>query len=338
MASVSVRANAAALNDSQTAFAGSVAVNRGPIGDVAANAGAIVVTNYGDDSLTVVRPHAVAVPTLVEVDGEPVAVALTDDRAFVVTSSTEADTLAIVDIRTNTVVGSYPLAFTVTAVAASPDGKRAYAARAGHDHVDIAVVDTTADRVGTIDIAAGAATSIDGLAVDPSGRRLYVGVSTATGSRLVVVDTETARARTSVAIGAPIRDLAVAANGTVYVLTSDLHSRGSIKVVDPARLAVTAVVAAGTLPIGMALSADGSRAYVVDYDQVTVFCTLTHEVAETITVGARPTAIALSTTGDRLYIADVDGQVTALRVPAPTPTYSPFDAAAFADVRELAQV
>lgn len=338
MASVSVRANAAALNDSQTAFAGSVAVNRGPIGDVAANAGAIVVTNYGDDSLTVVRQHAVAVPTLIEVGGEPVAVALTDDRAFVVTSSADADTLAIVDIRTNALVGSYPLAFTVTAVAASPDGKRAYAARAGHDHVDIAVVDTTADRVGTIDIAAGAATSIDGLAVDPSGSRLYVGVSTATGSRLVVVDTETARARTSVAIGAPIRDLAVAANGTVYVLTSDLHSRGSIKVVDPARPAVTAVMAAGTLPIGMALSADGSRAYVVDYDQVTVFCTLTHEVAETITVGARPTAIALSTTGDRLYIADVDGQVTALRVPAPAPSYSPFDAAAFADVRELAQV
>ena len=41
MASVSVRANAAALNDSQTAFAGSVAVKRGPIADLAANAGTI---------------------------------------------------------------------------------------------------------------------------------------------------------------------------------------------------------------------------------------------------------------------------------------------------------
>ncbi|MGU3497574.1 YncE family protein [Mycobacterium sp. C31M] len=338
MASVSVRANAAALNDSQTAFAGSVAISRGPIADVAANAGAIVVTNYADDSLTVVRPHAVAAPSLVEVDGEPFAVALTEDRAFVVTSAAEADALVVVDIRTNAVVGSYPLAFGVTAVAASPDGKRAYAARAGHDHVDVAVVDTTADRVGTIDIATGAATSIDGLAVDRSGRRLYVGLTTATGSRLVVVDTETNQIRKNIGTGAPIRDVAVGADGTVYVLTSDLHSRGAIKVVDPAKLAVTATFGAGTLPIQMALSADGSRAYVIDYDAVSVLCTLTHEVVETITVGARPTAAALSAAGDRLYIGDVDGQITALRVAAPAPTYSPFDVAAFADVRELAQV
>jgi hypothetical protein len=45
----------------------------------------------------------------------------------------EADALVVVDTRTNAVVGSYPLAFAVTAVAASPDGKRAYAARADHD-------------------------------------------------------------------------------------------------------------------------------------------------------------------------------------------------------------
>ncbi|CDQ45623.1 YncE family protein [Mycolicibacterium neoaurum] len=338
MASVSVRANAAALNDSRTAFAGSVTVNRGPIATVAANTGAIVAANLGDDSVAVVRADAAAVPALVELDGAPVAVSLTEDRAFVVTSAAEADCLTIVDIRTNAVVAEYPLAFTVTAVAVSPDGKRAYAARTGDDHVDVAVADTTADRVGTIDIAAGAATSIDGLVVDPSGRRLYVGVSTATGSRLVVVDTETARVHRTVAIGAPIRQLAVAADGTVYVLTSDLRNRGVIKTVDPARLVVTAGFAAGTLPIDMVLSADGARAYVVDYDEVSVLCTLTHEVVETITLGARATAIALNTPGDRLYIADVDGQITALRVPAPAPTYAPFDAAAFADMRELAQV
>lgn len=338
MASVYVRANAAALNDSQTAFAGSIVVGRGPIGDVAANAGAIVVTNCADDSLTVVRPHTVAVPAVVDLDGEPFAVALTDDRAFVVTSSDEADALVVVDIRTNSVLSRYPLAFTVGHVAAGPDGKRAYAARAGHDHVDVAVVDTTADRVGTIDIATGAAASIDGLAVDPTGRRLYVGLSTATGSRVVVVDTETNRVRKNIPTGAPIRDLGVAADGTVYVLTSDLRSRGAIKVIAADTLAVTATFGAGTLPLQMTLSADGSRAYVVDYDQVAVLCTVTHEVVETITVGTRPIAAALNTTGDRLYIADVDGQVTALRVAPVTPMYSPFDAAALGEVRELAQV
>jgi len=338
MASVFVRANAAALNDSQTAFAGSVAIDRGPIADLTANADTIVVANYGDNSVTVVRPDSAGEPAVVPVEGEPFAVALTDDRAFVVTSDLEADAVQVIDTRTNSVVGCYPLAFSVTAVAASPDGKRAYAARAGHDHVDVAVIDITADRVGTVDIGAGAGTTIDALAADPSGRRLYVAVTTSRGSRVVVVDTETAKARKSIAFGAPIRDLAVAADGTVYALTSDLQARGVIEVVDPKTFAITASIGAGTLPIQMALSADGARAYVVDYDQVAVLCTLTHEVVETITVGARPAAAALNAEGDRLYVADVEGNVTAFRVAAPAPMYSPFDAVAFDAVRELAPV
>lgn len=336
MASVFVRANAAALNESQTAFAGSVEIKRGPIADLSADAGAIVVANYGDNSVTVVRPDTVGAPVAVPVDGEPFAVAVTDDRAFVVVSDTEADAVQVIDTRSNAVVGTYPLAFSVTAVAAGPDGKRAYAARVGHDHVDIAVIDTTAERVGTVDIAAGAGATIDALVVAPSGRRLYVAVTTSRGSRLVVVDTETAKARKSVPMSAPIRDLAVAADGTVYVLTSDLEARGVIEVMDPRTFGITARIGAGTLPIQMALSEDGARAYVVDYDQVAVLCTVSHEVVETITVGARPIAAALSTPGDRLYVADLDGNVTAFRVTAPTPMYSPFDALAFDAMRELA--
>ena len=336
MASVFVRANAAALNDSQTAFAGTVAINHGPIADLSADAGAIVVANYGDASVSVVRPDSAGAPVRVPVDGEPFAVAVTDDRAFVATSAAEADAVWIIDTRTNAVVAGYPLAFTVTAVAAAPDGKRAYAARAGQDHVDVAVIDTTAERVGTIDIALGATSVIDTLAVDPSGRRLYAAVTSSTGSRLVVVDTETATAQKSIAIGAPIRDLAVATDGAVYVLTSDLQDRGVIEVIDPKTFAVTARIAAGTLPIQLALSANGALAYVVDYDQVAVLCTVTREIVETITVGARPMAAALGAPGDRLHIADVDGNVTSFRVAAPAPMYSPFDAAAFGDVRELA--
>ncbi|MCF6388160.1 hypothetical protein L2K20_14370 [Mycobacterium sp. MBM] len=336
MASVVVRPNAAALNDSQSTFAGSVAINRGPIVDLTANADTILVANYGDDSVALVRPDSAGLPALVSVDGEPLAVALTDDLAFVLTSAVEADTVEVIDTRTHTVVGSYPLAFSVTAVLAGPDGKRAYAARAGHDHVDVAVIDVTAERVGTIDIGSGAGSTIDALAMDAAGRRLYVGVTTSRGSRVVVVDIETARARKSIALGAPIRDLAVAADGTVYVLTSDLQARGVIEVIDPSTFAVTARIDAGTLPIQMSLSLDGARVYVVDYDRVTALCTVTHEVVETLTVGARPVATALNSAGDRLYVADVEGNVTAFRVAAPTPMYSPFDAVSFGEVRELA--
>lgn len=337
MASVSVRANHAAVNESRTAYAGSVQIGRGAIADVAADTTTIVVANHGDDSVTVVHPDTVAAPAVVDVAGEPSAIALADDRAYVVTSTAEVDTVVVVDTRANSVLASYPLALTATGVEVSRDGKRAYVARTGNDHVDIAVIDTTAERVGTIDIPAGIGASIDGLRLAASGRELYAAVTTIAGSRLLMIDTETATVRKSLSIGAPIRDLALTKTAA-YVLTSDLTELGAIVVVDLAAFTVTGTVAAGALPIQMALSADGSRAYVVDYDQVAVLCTVTNDVLETITVGSRPTSLALSGQGDRLYVADVDGRITAFRVTPPSPMYSPFEAAAFTEARQLEPV
>ncbi|MGJ6122623.1 YncE family protein [Mycolicibacterium sp. Y3] len=336
MASVFVRANDAALTESRTAFAGSVLIGRGVIADVAANSTTIVAANHSDDSVTVVRPDTVTGPGQVSVQGEPTAVALADDRAYVLTSTAEVDSVVVVDTRANTVLATYPLAFTATAIEVSPDGKRAYVARTGDDHVDIAVIDTTAERVGTIDIPAGVGASIDGLRIAPSGRTLYAAVTTISGSRLLMIDTETARVRKALSLGAPIRDLAVTKTAA-YVLTSDITDLGAIVVVDLAGFTVNRTIAAGSLPIQMAMSADGSRAYVVDYDQVAVLCTVTNDVLETITVGSRPTAVALSDQGDRLYVTDVEGEITAFRV-TPPPMYSPFEAIAFADERELEPV
>lgn len=337
MASVFVRANDAALTESRTAFAGSVLIGRGAIADVAANSRTIVAANHGDDTVTVVRPDTVAGPGLVDVQGEPTAVALADDRAYVITSTAEVDNVVVVDTRANKVLDTYPLAMTATTIEVSPDGKRAYVARTGDDHVDIAVIDTTAQRVGTIDIPTGVGASIDGLRIAPSGQTLYAAVSTISGSRLLMIDTETARVRKTLPLGAPVRDLAVTET-FAYVLTSDITDLGAIVVVDLAGFTVSRSIAAGSLPIQMALSADGSRAYVVDYDQVAVLCTVTNEVLEIITVGSRPTAVTLSNQGDRLYISDVDGQITAFRVTPPSPMYSPFEAVDINDARELEPV
>ncbi|MBI3227102.1 MAG: hypothetical protein HYZ39_18810 [Mycolicibacterium cosmeticum] len=332
-----MRANDAALTESRTAFAGSVLIGRGAIADVAANSRTIVAANHGDDTVTVVRPDTVAGPGLVDVQGEPTAVALADDRAYVITSTAEVDNVVVVDTRANKVLDTYPLAMTATTIEVSPDGKRAYVARTGDDHVDIAVIDTTAQRVGTIDIPTGVGASIDGLRIAPSGQTLYAAVSTISGSRLLMIDTETARVRKTLPLGAPVRDLAVTET-FAYVLTSDITDLGAIVVVDLAGFTVSRSIAAGSLPIQMALSADGSRAYVVDYDQVAVLCTVTNEVLEIITVGSRPTAVTLSNQGDRLYISDVDGQITAFRVTPPSPMYSPFEAVDINDARELEPV
>jgi YVTN family beta-propeller protein len=298
---------------------GSAAIGRGPIGDLAANATAVVVTNYGDDSVSFVDADTLEVVDTIGVPGEPFAAVVSDDRAYVSTSSANHDAVSVIDTNTRTVIATYPLAFGVTALAISPDGKRVYAGRTGHDHVDVAVIDTTAERVGTIDVATGVGIGVDAIAVDPTGKRLYVATTDARGSQLVVVDAETARVDRKVWVGAPIRDLAFA-DGTAYVLTSDRANGGAVSVIEMSTNRITDTVELGIgAPTQMTLSPDKTRAYIVDFDHVAVMCTLTHAVVNTVTVGARPACVTANSDGGRLYVADYAGNVNAFSVDSSLP-------------------
>ena len=325
--------------DPDIARVGTVTVRRGPIGDIAASAVAVVVTNYGDDSVSFLNPGTHVVEETIGVPGEPFAALVSDDRAYVSTSSASYDAVSVIDTNTRTVIATYPLAFGVTALAISPDGKRVYAGRTGHDHVDVAVIDTTAERVGTIDIATGAGIGVDAIAVDPTGKRLYVATTAARGSQLVVVDAETARVDRKVWVGSPIRDLAFA-DGTAYVLTSDRVCGGAVRVIDMSTNRITDTIELGIgAPTRMTLSPDKTRAYIVDYDHVAVLCTLTLEVVKNVTIGARPSCVTADTDGARLYVADYAGDVTVFSVASTLPqVYSQFvatEAIALPERREL---
>jgi YVTN family beta-propeller protein len=304
--------------DQDVAPVDTIAVRRGPIGDIAAGA-SVIVTNYGDDSVSFLNPDTLGVEDTIAVPGEPFAAVVSDDRAFVSTSSASYDAVSVIDTNTRTVIATYPLAFGVTALAVSPDGKRVYAGRNGRDHVDVAVIDTTAERVGTIDIATGAGIGVDAIAVDPTGKRLYVATTDARGSQLVVVDAETARVDRKLWVGSPIRDLAFA-DGTAYVLTSDRVRGGAVSVIDMSSNRITDTIELGVgAPTQMTLSPDKTRAYVVDYDHVAVLCRLTHAVVNNVTVDARPSCAAVNYDGGRLYVADYAGDVSVFSVDSSMP-------------------
>lgn len=303
---------------------GSAPVRRGPIGDIAAADPVIVVANYGDDSIAVLNAATLAVESIIAVPGEPVAVAVADDRAYVSTSSWTHDEIAVVDLTAKSVIATYDLAFNVTALTVSPDGKRVFAGRTGNGYADVAVIDVPAERMGTIDIATGAGIGIDAVELDATGKRLYVGTTDARGSALVVVNVETARVVRTVQLGAPIRDVAVA-DGTVYVLTSDRARGGVVHVVARATGRITGTIQLGGVPTQLTMGANDTHAYVVDYDRVAVLCTLTHKVIDTLTVGARPSSVAVGAGGTRLNVADYTGVVSAYHVETATPLmYSDF--------------
>jgi YVTN family beta-propeller protein len=319
MAHAFARSNSVTVGNQDVALLKSATVGRGPISDIAVDADALVVSNVGDDSIAVLDADTLSVHGGVFA-GRPSTLAVSGDRAFVAVSSASYDAIAVIDTVSGDVVKEYPLSFDVTALTVSPDGKRIYAARAAEDGVDIAVIDVTAERIGTIYVARGADASIDAMRLDATGRRLYVAVSDSRSSRLLTVDVETSRVRGSLEIGAPIRGVELGFDSTAYVLTSDIADGGALYFVDLVKNQITGMLAVAMAPTQLALSDDGTRAFVVDYDHVAVVDTEDRTVVTQVTVGARPSAIALR--GDRLYVADYDGGVTTYAVAAPAPMLS----------------
>jgi YVTN family beta-propeller protein len=293
-------------------------LGRGPAGDIAADSasGVVVTTNPVDGTIDVRDADTLAVRTVVPVGGEPVLVAVAEDRAFVATTSVTCDGLTVVDTRAGAVIAAYPVAFSISALTVSPDGKRVYVGRTGGDTADIAVVDVTAERVGSIGIVDGPGVSVDAVRVDQSGRRLYAGVTDLAGSTLVTVDTGTARVIRRLRLPSPIRDIALGLDGVAYVLRSDRRAGGTIDIVDLGANVVTESVTIGGAPTALAVSADGGRAYVVDYDRVVVIDTVTAGVVDEISGAARPSCLAARADGRRLYVADFAGALTALTVPS----------------------
>jgi DNA-binding beta-propeller fold protein YncE len=320
MANTFVRANSVTVDSADVSLLAAGTVGRGPVSDLAVDGDAVVVTNFGDNTVVVVDPETLAVRGGVA-SGQPFAAVAAEGRAFVAVSSASDDAIAVIDTASGKVTAAYPMDGSITALVASPDGKRVYIARDGRDGVDVAVLDVAAERLAAINIIATPDTTIDALRVDDAGRRLFVGVTDSVGSRVVVVDVATGRVRRTLEIGAPIRGLELGLDSTAYVLTSDITSRGVLHVVDLVANRITGAVSVGSAPMQLALSADGSRAFVVDYDRVHVVSTESHAVVGAVTVAARPACVAVAQ--GRLFIADYNGELTSYAIVAAPVMFAP---------------
>lgn len=313
-----------ASEDANVSLLHAGSVGRGPVSDLSVDGDTLVVTNFGDNTVAVIDTETLATRGGVAT-GQPFAAVAANGRAFVAVSSASEDAIAVFDTATGEVLAAYPMDGVVTAMTATRDGKHVFAARDAGEGVQVAVIDVTAQRVATINIITTVDTTIEALRVDDAGRRLFVATTDSVTSGIIVVDVATGRVRHTLQIGSPIRGLELGLDSTAYVLTSGLAERGVLHVVDLVANRVTAAVAVGDAPMQLALSTDGTRAFVVDYDRVHVVSTESRTVVGAVTVGARPACVAVAR--GRLYIADYNGELSSYAVTAPVMYAPPFAAA-----------
>ena len=330
MANTHARSPGVTVDTADVSLLHSATIGRGPISDLAVDAGSLVVTNFGDNTLAVLDTESLAVRGGVAT-GQPFAVALSDARAYVAVSSASDDAITVIDTDNGKIVAAYPMAGNVTAVVISADGKRVYAARAGRDGVDVAVIDVAVidvvtESVATIDVAQTADATIDALRVDAAGRRLFIAITDSVSSRSSSwTSSRAARAAASRSVHRSV-GWRLGFDSTAFALTSDINDRGVLHVLDLVANRVYATISVGAAPMHSHCSPDGTRAFVVDYDRVHVVCTETRAVIGSVSVGARPSCIAVSP--ERLYVADYAGCVTSYAVAAAAPMlYSQFVAA-----------
>jgi YVTN family beta-propeller protein len=332
-----------------------IAVGNGPISGIAVTGDGrrLMVSNHGSDSISVIDTGTCRVVETVDSVDEPFAIAIggpVGDRAFVSTVSPAYDSITVIDTSDSSVVATHPLALSVSDLAVGQ--QRVYASRNGAGIADVAVLDIATGRVETIDLdSSEPGTTTECVRVSPDGNRAYVGVNGPSGGRLVMIgatarsDESTSTPRVSwrqrrptpardngeqtglrvvgsVAIGLPIRGVALSPNGALaYVASCDPDVGAVVDVVDTrtAKIATTRKLGDIGILTGLTLSADGDRAYLVSDDRVTVLCTLTHDVMDTLSVTSQPSCVVESPDGTRLYIADYSGSIVATPVASAGP-------------------
>ncbi len=219
------------------------------------------------------------------------------------------DTFTVVDIATNTITASLPIARpgAVPQVVVSPNGLLAYAtAYLGNDTAGLAVVDTTQNTVLST-MALPQYTNADAVAISPDNTYGYI----ASGSNGSIYRFSTSAQPTSVApvlTGSPLALPGASPNpgyaglafsqggGTLYV---SYAQNGNVYVVDTATNTIKSTINLGGSPGAMTVSPDGKSLLVaqspnVDSNSVWVINTSTNTLDTTISVGNGPFGVAFN--------------------------------------------
>lgn len=280
----------------------SVPVSARPFGLAVSANDVLYVARLDADSLGRGDLPSTAVAPSAEVGTTPSHVAFNPAGTTAYASDQGSRDVSVVNVATNTATAAVPVASDAWNVIVSPDGTRLYATT---DQGDLVVVNTSNNSVvKTLTLLAGDA--LRGLAVDKSGRWLYVG-GCLTGL-VYVVDARTNAFTQAIFVGGIPQHLAVSGDGAHLYVADEIIG---VDIVTVGTGAVHKIPLAGG-GYGLALSPDGAQLYVSipSRGMVAVVDPAAGSVLQTLTVSGTPRGIAFSHSGAYAVIANEAGWVT----------------------------
>lgn len=284
------------------------------------------ISNYTDNTVSVIDTATNTVTATISLSPSggrapwPIGVAVHPTGERVYTANVGiflrgAGSVSVIDTSTNTEVtkitgplDAFPYGFCgINGIALNPEGTRLYFGHVPecggrHRENQVVVVDTATNEViAAVDAGPGHGIP-SGIAVNPSGTRVYMAIPIA--DALSVIDAVNQTPVAWIPVGRMPYGVAVNPSGTkAYV--ANLWSN-SVSVIDTATNTVVATIPVAVEPSAVALNPTGTRLYVTNTRDrtVSVIDTATHTEIATVSVGVGPAGVAVNPAGTRAYIVN----------------------------------
>jgi YVTN family beta-propeller protein len=255
------------------------------------DAARLVRTTSGADSLTPV-----------DVSDVPTDVAFSPAGNWAYVTNQGARTVGVVDTRTHTQVDAIPVPGDPFRVVVGPEGLRVYATTNTGNLVQI---DT---ETRTVAWTRGLGGNLNGLAINASGTRIYVGD---VGGRVYELDAAGEVIRTLILPGMP-QGLALSSDGKELYVAGEA---GEFVVADLERGSESARIRLGAGGFGIALTPDEAQIWITlpTAGQVLVVDRASRTRVAELALGGTPRRLAFNRSGDTAIIADEAGAIHLVR-------------------------
>jgi YVTN family beta-propeller protein len=210
-----------------------------------------------------------------------------------------ADGIGVVNVERRKLTGRISAGSDPEEFALSKDGTHIYVS-----NEDIKTASVISIASGKVEHIIPVGREPEGVGVTPDGKQFYI--TCETGGEIFAIDTTSYKVVGHFTV--PVRPRSVDFLNTAAIGFIPSESKGQLNIIDTAtpKVLKTLDLPAGSRPMKVKVSLDGSRVYVSDgrAGTVTVIDSQSYAVVATIKVGARPWGVALSPDGKYLFTAN----------------------------------